>query len=199
MRTNPPQPEVRSPKFSYFRPPIRNVFPSEELDLAELCERIRGNNLAGITERLRALPSVKERQALKAQSFPYVTFAGIFRKRNDRELLEPSGLMVFDFDHLEQPSQVKQLLLNDRYFDTELLFTSPSGKGLKWVVQHSQEMTPHREDFFLGVSNYLKASYGLEADRSGRDLSRACYICQDSEVYLNPSLTPGAVSRLLDP
>lgn len=42
--------------------------------------------------------------------------------------------MCLDFDHVENIMELKQKLLNYEYFDTELLFVSPSGNGLKWII-----------------------------------------------------------------
>ena len=42
--------------------------------------------------------------------------------------------MCLDFDHIGNPEKFKELLLQHDYFDTELLFTSPSGDGVKWII-----------------------------------------------------------------
>lgn len=174
------------PLVSFFRPPVRNTRPSEQLSLLEVCNRIRSNAYKGITEQLRQLRDPKLVRALKADRFAYVCFAGTFSSRNDRNLLQPSDLLVLDFDHLEDPAQVKQLLLADPYLDTELLFVSPSGSGLKWVIRNCDPTRPSHSRFFKAVSAYLKATYALEADESGKDLSRACFLPYDPGCHLHP-------------
>ena len=42
--------------------------------------------------------------------------------------------MCLDFDHVTEPEALKQKLINHEYFDTELMFTSPSGDGVKWII-----------------------------------------------------------------
>ena len=83
------------------------------------------------------------------------------------------------------------MLLSDRFLPTELLFTSPSGKGLKWVIRRNPTSTHH--DYFRAVANYLQRTYGLEVDMSGADVSRACYLAKDSLAFL------GEKHRGLDP
>ena len=78
---------------------------------------------------------------------------------------------------------MKRLLLHETALETEILFVSPSGDGLKWVLRLEPDLMSHR-DFYLSVSNYLKLEFKLETDKSCRDLSRACYIPNDPDSYL---------------
>lgn len=174
------------PLVSFFRPPVRNTRPSESLSLWEVHNRITGDAYKDITQQLRSLSDPKQIRALKASSFAYVTFAGTFSSRNDRNLLQTSDLLVLDFDHLPDPERVKQQLLEDPYFDTEMLFVSPSGTGLKWVIRNCDPEKPEHSRFFNGVSYYLSVTYKLKVDLSGKDRSRACFLPYDPGCYLNP-------------
>jgi hypothetical protein len=93
--------------------------------------------------------------------------------------------MCLDFDHLPNIAEIKQLLLKDVYFETQLLFTSPSGDGLKWVIPIDINKANHRI-YFIAVSNYLEQTYSLKPDASGKDISRACFLPHDPEAYINP-------------
>ena len=95
---------------------------------------MKGSKFQSITQKLRAISDKTEARKFKAFQFDYVTFSGVFTSRGDKNLKAHSGLMVIDFDHLQEPDKLKERLLNDQYFETELLFTSPSGDGLKWIV-----------------------------------------------------------------
>ena len=70
-----------------------------------------------------------------------------------------------------------------------LAFRSPSGDGLKWVISVDLSEMSHQR-MFAAVCNYLKSRYGVEADPSGRDVSRACFLPHDPEAYLNPDYAP---------
>ena len=172
------------PKLSFFRPPISNTRPSETLNLPQIFKRITGEEYRKQTEALRQLEDRKEARQYKATHFPYVTFAGCFEKRSDTHLLQPSGLMVIDLDDLQELNRVKEALIAEREYETELLFTSPSGRGLKWVTSYPHLEIGH-QDYFQILCSYLEAVFGLTPDFSGRDISRACFINFDPEAVLS--------------
>lgn len=172
------------PKFSLFEAPIRNTLPCKTINLMDLFFLIR-NDFKEQTATLRACTSKEERRKIKANRFSYVTFSGIFSSRKDEGLIKHSGLLCLDFDHLKDVKVTRELLLDDRYFQTEMLFISPSGDGLKWVIKINLEEDNHL-NWFLAISNYLKQTYKLEPDKAGKDISRACFLPNDPMLYLNP-------------
>ena len=169
---------------SFYKAPIRNVFPTEKVRLHQIFERITSDKYKSITEQFRAIKNPKEARKFKANHFDYVTFSGVFSKRNDDSLIEHSSLLTIDFDHLQNLEELKQQLLNDEYFETELLFTSPSGEGLKWIIRIDISKVPHNE-YFIAVANYIKQTYNIEVDQSGKDISRACFLSHDPLAYLH--------------
>ena len=113
--------------FSFFRKPIQNIEPIRAVGIVDVYRYITGHYAQPQTEALRLMATSPEAKRYKATHFDYCTFSGLFRKRNERELIMHSGLMCLDFDHVENIMELKQKLLNHEYFDTELLFVSPSG------------------------------------------------------------------------
>jgi hypothetical protein len=172
-------------KFSYFKAPIKNTIPLDSVTLFDMYTFICDVTFAYRTEELRAITNDKEAKQFKANNFDYVTFSGTFSKREDKSLIKHSGLMTIDLDDLSNLEEVKQILLNDEYFETELLFTSPSGDGLKWIVSIDLTKATHLE-YFNGISNYLLKTYKLKVDASGKDVSRACFVPHDRNCYINP-------------
>ncbi len=169
---------------SFYKAPIRNVFPSDKVRLHQIFERITSDKYKSITEQFRAIQAPKEARKFKANHFDYATFSGVFSKRNEESLIEHSSLLTIDFDHLENLEKLKDQLINDEYFETELLFTSPSGNGLKWIIKIDISDVTHQE-YFIAVSNYIKQTYNIEVDQSGKDISRACFLSYDPLAYLN--------------
>jgi len=184
-----PEPEneevFQLPHFSYFRKPIKNVQPYKEVTLAEVYKVVKGAYFIKQTNHLRKLPDKKEARKYKAFHFDYVTFSGTFSKRGDQFLKKHSGLMALDFDHVPNLPFLKARLLADEYFETQMLFTSPSGDGLKWIVSIDLETDTH-QNYFNAISNYVKHTYNLEVDASGKDISRACFLPYDPDAYLHP-------------
>lgn len=190
---SPTQPQVVAPEpikpkpplFSYYSKPVTNINPTRDIDLIEAFSMIKGDAFAPCTSTLRSIQDVKEARKYKAFNFDYVTFSGSFSKRNDKNLRKHSGLLTIDFDHVQDISGLKAELLKDQYFETELLFVSPSGDGLKWVIPIDLTKAGH-QDYFKAVANYIRQTYQLEVDQSGKDISRACFLPHDPHIFINP-------------
>jgi hypothetical protein len=173
-----------SPLFSVFKAPISNTKPHKAVSLLQIYNAIKGNCYKDCTEHLRSITDQKQARQYKAANFDYCTFSGVFSIRNDKALIQHSNMLCVDFDHIEV-EKLRFRLLNDEYFDTLLLFRSPSGDGLKWIVPIDVTQATHA-NYFLSVSNYLKATYNVDTDKSGKDISRACFIPHDNDVFINP-------------
>ena len=173
------------PFFSYFKAPVTNTVPHKEIDLVQVYQLLKSNDFEERTNTLRSISDKQEARKYKASQFDYVTFSGTFSKRNDKSLLSHSDLITVDFDHIGDVARLKEKLLQDEYFETELLFVSPSGDGLKWVIPI--DLTKAKQQvFFKAVANYIRHTYQLEVDQSGKDISRACFLPQDAGPFINP-------------
>lgn len=178
------QPEI---SFSFFKAPVTNTQPHKNISLLDAFKYITGDYARDRTAKLRRIEDVKKARNFKAANFDYCTFSGTFRIRNDKALIEHSGLLCLDFDHLSDVQSLFERLLIDEYFETQLLFRSPSGDGLKWIVPINVAELPHG-DYFRAVANYVRSVYGVEVDKSGRDVSRACFLPFDPQAFINPNL-----------
>jgi hypothetical protein len=178
-------PKIEPPQFSYFKRPVSNVFPEKTINLIEVFNLLRSDKLKRNTGALRSFQEKNEARNFKTISFDYVTFSGTFTKRTDKELLEHSGLLTVDFDHIADLPVLKQQLLKDEYFETELLFVSPSGDGLKWIIPIDVSEVSH-QNYFRAVSAYIQHTYQIEIDQSGKDISRACFLPHDPNAHINP-------------
>ena len=174
-----------SPLFSFFKAPINNIKPHSETTLRKVYNAIVGNYYEERTEKLRAISDVGQARKFKASNFDYCTFSGTFTTRNDKALIKHSGLLCVDFDHLNDVQTLFNRLLQDEYFDTQLLFRSPSGDGLKWIISIDTTETTH-SDYFGAVANYIQRTYGIAVDKSGKDISRACFLPHDPQAFINP-------------
>ncbi len=174
-----------NPLFTFFRAPITNTQPHSRASLRQIHNAIKGNYYKPQTDKLRELcrggACPAQIRRFKAQNFDYCTFSGIFTTRSNKAQLSHSGLICFDFDHVNVTT-LRHQLLNDPYLNTQLLFTSPSGEGLKWVV--AIEPNPHTHaNYFHAIEDYLKKTYNAHPDKSGKDLSRACFLPHDPNAY----------------
>ena len=177
--------EVQQPMFTFFKRPVTNTIPCKDISLKEAYDYITSPAAKAQTEKLRTISDKKEARKFKKYNFDYVSFSGTFSYRDDDHVTKPSNLLCVDFDHLPNVEEMFQKLLHDRYFTTELLFRSPSGDGLKWVIPIEYRGHTH-EQIFDAVYNYGSATYGTAMDRSCSDMSRPCYLPYDPGAYLNP-------------
>jgi hypothetical protein len=178
--------EKKEALFSFYKSPIKNTVPHKSATLLQIYNAITGDFYKERTDKLRSIADPKQARQFKANNFDYCTFSGTFSSRNDKNLVQHSGLMAVDFDHLPNLEDVRQALLADEYFDTQLLFVSPSGDGLKWIIQIDTTTTPHSE-YFTAVANYILQTYGIEVDKSGKDISRACFLAHDRKAFIHPN------------
>jgi hypothetical protein len=176
---------LKIPEFSYFRKPVLNTFPDKIVNLIDAYHLIKGDTFKSATEKLRTFTDKAEARKFKASNFDYVTFSGTFTKRENTSLLMHSQLITIDFDHVLDLDRLRTNLLKDDYFETELLFFSPSGDGLKWIVSIDIDNYTHT-DYFEGIRGYIASMYNLEIDKSGRDVARACFLAHDKNVFINP-------------
>ena len=186
------------PSFSIFRRPITNKHPYQVVNLIDVFNYIISDFAKDRTNELRTIKDDRYRRQYKANKFDYCTFSGIFSVRTDKAIIQHSGLICLDFDHLKDVEAIFEALKEDTYFETLLLFRSPSGNGLKWVISFHDSYFRYGKDgesysdyqvrFFAGLYNYIFNHYDVEVDRSCRNLSRACFLPHDPAAYLNPSL-----------
>jgi hypothetical protein len=182
------------PKFSFYPGPIQNKFPEYNITLLDAHRAITGDYYKLKTEKLRAATNTEDYRKAK-QKLDYVTFAGTFWARDKQNLNEASGYCTIDFDHIEPThiEVIKSILINDPMLETQLLFKSPSGKGLKWIVKINLKRFPDYEINFRGIVFYLRKTYPEYfntgdniIDETGKDICRACFLCYDSTAYINP-------------
>ncbi len=179
------KPAAKGPLFSFFKAPITNTKPHKSITILDAYNYIVGPYAKTQTEALRQITDKKKARIYKAANFAYATFSGEFITRSDTSIKSISALLCIDFDHIPAIlEETEEKLLQDKYFETALMFRSPSGDGLKWIIEISRGNTSH-SDYFKAVRNYLLTAYGLDADKSGKDISRSCFLPYDPNAYIN--------------
>jgi len=113
-------------------------------------------------------------------NLPVVCFSGEFLSRKDDDLVEHSGLIILDFDHVIDVDGTKKKLALDQHILS--VWVSPSGDGLKALVRITN---PERHrDHFRALRYYFDEQYHLEVDKSGANESRACYESYDPDIII---------------
>lgn len=174
---------VLEKKISRFNPPIFATKAISTISLTDVYNEVISDAFKEITEKLRNMADEKEARDFKRNNFSWITPSGIFSKREENNLSKHSSIICADLDYVEGDlDEVKKALINDPCLYTLLLFVSPSGKGLKWFVDIDLGKGDHRT-WYLAIANYIRTTYGLEADMKCKDVSRACFLCYDPQCY----------------
>lgn len=115
---------------------------------------------------------------------PAVTWSGLFKERLNNALLEYSGIICLDIDHIDAAhiALLKKQLLEDEF--VYFAFISPSGEGLKvgFCVDTEAEFHVHA---FLHLQKYFQDKYFVKVDIPGKDVSRLCYVSFDEDILFN--------------
>jgi len=175
--------------FSFFSRPVTNNKPCAIINAREAYEMITSARYASQTSLLRAITDKEAARKYKARSFDYCCFSGTFSTRSAQGLINHSGFLTIDFDHIKNLYSLKSRLIKNKSFKTVLAFTSPSGDGLKWIIEIDIEAYSHLT-WFHSISAYLRYNYKIEADQSGKDVSRCCFLPYDPEAWINPEYIP---------
>ena len=125
-----------------------------------------------------------EKSAKKVQSFPALTFAGTFTGTGTaKDINNMSGLIVLDIDHISDITKVRQTIELDKF--TYLVFTSPSNDGLKVVIKHNLTNPNEWKYLYNSLELYYQKTFGIDTDKSGKDISRMCFLPFIDNLYIN--------------
>jgi hypothetical protein len=138
-------------------------------------ERIKQGKSKSLVESVRSGNS-KDKNKL-----PAVCFSGKFTgERKDDTLIKHSGLIVLDFDKLQDLRATQEDIINHSFIYA--CWVSPSGNGLKALVKIANG-DKHREHF-AALQDIFKT-----IDKSGANPSRVCYESYDENIYINETAT----------
>jgi hypothetical protein len=106
--------------------------------------------------------------------------------RKPNLLAEYSSFIVLDIDKLDAET-LKQTSQNANACEfTFASFISPSGNGLKILVQVNSTGAVHK-DAFLRVQAHYEKLLNLSIDKSGKDITRLCFFSYDEKLFYNPT------------
>jgi hypothetical protein len=164
-------------KVSYFTAPISNVKSLKAISTRELHGLISSDFLKKWDDL------VKVGKASKARVLPYVTWSAICSRRHLNYLQLYTGFICIDLDKVN--IVLKALLASDTFLNPVMIFISPSGNGLKLILHVNGATRENHLAHFNAICHYLYVTYGIEADRSGSDICRACFLARDPKCYFN--------------
>lgn len=163
----------------------------ENAKIVEVLNDIKTGKYINVITYLRKSLAESKMEAYERakKSLPAFTPSASFKGGRKLEYLTAyTQIVVLDIDKLtkEQLNTAKQLSKETPY--TFASFISPSGNGLKIFVRVNSSQENHKEAF-LALQKFYEEFLGLPIDKSGKDVTRLCFVSYDTDLYLNENAT----------
>ncbi|MBF0500022.1 MAG: DUF3631 domain-containing protein [Candidatus Riflebacteria bacterium] len=171
--------------------------PQRNISIAEAVNLIRSGAVQAQVTRLRKLLTDGNSSAYsdEKRNLPGITWIGTFSQRNGDSCTCYSGNVILDIDHIGADLQrIRALFEADEH--VVVVFLSPSGDGLKVVVRidlSSLPETPDKNAFpaaWYAAADHFERLTGVKADKSGKDISRLCYMSYDPDCFFRENPIP---------
>ena len=126
----------------------------------------------------------REYQNTKTQLLSFSPAASFDGNRSFNSIKSLSGLLVLDFDHLEDLEFIRTKIIKEQ--STLSCFISPSGQGLKVLVKTDASSTNGFKEAYGLATEFFQNLTGQQIDWAD-DLTRLCFLSSDSILYWNPT------------
>lgn len=102
-----------------------------------------------------------------------------------RHLIEYNGIVVLDYDDLEDMElfSLQETIKECQY--TFASFSSPSNKGYKVLVKTTNKDKEKHAEAFHAVRAFYKELTGVEDDKSSSNINRLCFVSVDAHLHYN--------------
>lgn len=163
----------------------------ENAKIVEVLNDIKTGKYINVITYLRKSLAESKMEAYERakKSLPAFTPSASFKGGRKLEYLTAyTQIVVLDIDKLskEQLTNAKALAKETPY--TYAAFISPSGNGLKIFVKVNSSQENHKEAF-LALQKFYEEFLSLPIDKSGKDVTRLCFVSYDTDLYLNENAT----------
>jgi len=157
--------------------------PENEIDINQLVEIVKYGYLKKEIGALRQIKNKEEYNNLKRSTLPAVTLSGVFSYRRKEDLIQHSGLIQIDIDHIQNYDSTYSAIIQDDY--TYVAFKSPGGNGIKVIVKINNSSETHLSQFYA-LETYYKETFDITIDPACKDVARTMLLSYDPDLYCNP-------------
>lgn len=170
-------------------PQLTNTERSETWDIDKLLDVIKTDSYYHLKDKVSSVRKAKDKdEADEKKSFlPLVCWNGIFkcRESNITSITTYSSYTALDFDHFNSDEEMMRFKEQLKGIDwVYAVFVTPSGKGLKAIVQHDNIFPEYHTELY----NELLSQFDTpEIDPHTKDLARGNYMSYDPDVWKNPN------------
>jgi hypothetical protein len=131
---------------------------------------------------IRSCDDKNKANDLKFLNLPIVCWNGIFTKKRFGFLTEYSSYIAIDLDNFENEADIaksRENLMKKPY--VKAIFITPSGKGLKAIIQHNNINPDDHRELFRVIAADINDPH---IDLSVCDIARGNYISWDPYIYI---------------
>lgn len=181
------------PKISIFRN-FNEVVENKPLD--KILDDIKNDTFKNQIIHLRKCLEANKMTAYEREKKSLLAFtpSGCFEGGRKMELLKSyAPFIILDYDKIPQEkfNDIRSKLTEDPFVFS--CFTSPSGNGLKAIIQTDATKETHAE-YFQKAQKYYEDLTGHPIDKSGKDITRLCFFSYDPDIYVNSNSTTFSLS-----
>lgn len=152
------------------------------------------SDTAVMIRRLQDIRAIDVNQYRKLKTkLPYLVCADFHPKIRKKENFISTDRFIVDIDHISELGlnidELRKSLAEDSRI--ELLYTSPSGDGLKLIFSLDKKISDSNyyalfyKDFCIKFAQQNKL--GVAVDIKTNDVSRACFVSHDPKAFYNPN------------
>ena len=165
--------------------------------LAQIIDAIKGDHYKKPVSEIRELVDLGDQEKVNRLKKGLVAFtvSGLFEGGRKMPFLKTyNPFVILDIDKLDtEVLPYLVLKIKDIEF-TRAAFISPSGRGLKVIVEVNSEMEMHGIAY-QQVMKFYEEVLAVEIDKSGKDITRLCFMSYDPEVYFNEESTLFSIQK----
>jgi hypothetical protein len=163
--------------------------PIEDVSLSSIITNIKSGTYHDSINAIRMAKGMgkpERADQLKKELLAF-TPSATFKDGRKKDLLTAySGCVHLDFDKLTPEELQQSFDLAVKIPFTFACFTSPSGDGLKIFIKVNTDQDLH-EPAYKQVQTYYEKEIGIEADPKCKDITRLCFVSNDTNAFLNES------------
>lgn len=171
------------------------------IDTSDLAYQIKSGTHIGIIFDCRATLNLKGKRAYDAQkvNVPCFTPSGRFGQAwgkdkdgnkipvppTKKHLIEYNGVVVLDYDNLEEIELIGLIDKVKACKFTFFSFRSPSNRGYKVLVKTTNKDPQQHSNAFKAVRAFYKELTGIEDDKTSSNFNRLCFVSVDRNLLYN--------------
>jgi hypothetical protein len=163
-----------NPTITFFKG-LRNTKPEGNPTLLDVLSDIKSGKWSKETQLCRE-------DITKKDKLPCFTPTGIFNHRSIKGMESYNGIICLDIDGVANPEDLKERCKNLHW--VKAAFVTPSGRGLKVIVQTQATTETYKQTEELVAEAFLEAT-GVARDNRCKDIARIQFVSYDPDTYIN--------------